>query len=267
MCFPCKLSFSLARPFLNHCQTEHGLPLTAQEREVVTTAGRSAILQAVGGDQTPLLSVLEPAAGAGVGGKQFLAASSPPPLIDLEKEDKGSGGGGRGGILGSPGAAGGGGNLLLNSLLESMRMNLGPPSAAMGPDHPAAFLSVISSLGGGGGGGVLPPTNASQLQGTTIGPCPDHVNGRQPGIECEKCDFILNSFRGDSAMSGAGGGGWGQRHGGGSGGVVAGGALFIGRADGGRPMESGRSRRRTSPPTNGRAVHVHSSCSPPPCEP
>lgn len=39
------------------------------------------------------------------------------------------------------------------------------------------------------------PTNASQLQGTTIGPCPDHVTGRQPGVECPKCDFILNSAR------------------------------------------------------------------------
>ena len=45
------------------------------------------------------------------------------------------------------------------------------------------------------GPGVTTPTNASQLQGTTIGPCPDHVTGRQPGVECEKCDFILNASK------------------------------------------------------------------------
>ena len=45
-------------------------------------------------------------------------------------------------------------------------------------------------------------TNANMLQGTTIGACPDHVNGRPTGIECSKCDLILNTSR----M--AGGSGW-----------------------------------------------------------
>ena len=52
------------------------------------------------------------------------------------------------------------------------------------------MLGMMSS-----GPGVTTPTNASQLQGTTIGPCPDHVTGRQPGVECEKCDFILNASK------------------------------------------------------------------------
>ena len=39
------------------------------------------------------------------------------------------------------------------------------------------------------------PSNANMLQGTTIGACPDHVNGRQTGVECSKCDMILNSSR------------------------------------------------------------------------
>ena len=130
----------------------------SQEKDVFNSGNRSAILQCIGVDQTPLLSILEPSQE--ISSKALI---SPPPLIDLENEDK-------------PPA------LILNSLLESMRMNLAPV-----PDP--TYMSVISNH--------FPPTNASQLQGTTIGPCPDHVNGRQPGIECEKCDFILNSFRGD----------------------------------------------------------------------
>ena len=39
------------------------------------------------------------------------------------------------------------------------------------------------------------PTNANMLQGTTIGACPDHVNGRPTGVECAKCDLILNQSR------------------------------------------------------------------------
>ena len=31
--------------------------------------------------------------------------------------------------------------------------------------------------------------------GTTIGACPDHINGRQTGVECTNCDMILNSPR------------------------------------------------------------------------
>jgi AT-binding transcription factor 1 len=39
------------------------------------------------------------------------------------------------------------------------------------------------------------PTNANMLQGTTIGACPEHMNGRPTGVECSKCDLILNSLR------------------------------------------------------------------------
>ena len=65
---------------------------------------------------------------------------------------------------------------------------------------PPQMLSMMSqSLGTGN-----TPTNASQLQGTTIGPCPDHVIGRQPGVDCEKCDFILNASKlGDDSWRGS----------------------------------------------------------------
>merc|ERR1712020_524875 len=39
------------------------------------------------------------------------------------------------------------------------------------------------------------PTNANMLQGTTIGACPEHINGRPTGVECVKCDLIISSSR------------------------------------------------------------------------
>lgn len=31
--------------------------------------------------------------------------------------------------------------------------------------------------------------------GTTIGACPDHINGRQTGVKYVNCDMVLNSSR------------------------------------------------------------------------
>lgn len=42
---------------------------------------------------------------------------------------------------------------------------------------------------------AIPPTNANMLQGTTIGACPEHINGRPTGVECVKCDLIISSSR------------------------------------------------------------------------
>ncbi len=33
------------------------------------------------------------------------------------------------------------------------------------------------------------------MPGTTIGACPEHINGRQTGVDCVNCDMILNSSR------------------------------------------------------------------------
>ena len=74
------------------------------------------------------------------------------------------------------------------SLLKSLRLPLAPGGL------PNGLLSVMGSYSPQQASSNT-PTNASQLQGNTIGPCPDHVTGRQPGVECAKCDFILNSAR------------------------------------------------------------------------
>jgi AT-binding transcription factor 1 len=48
------------------------------------------------------------------------------------------------------------------------------------------------SLGTSGGGGTGPP---NFITGTTIGVCPEHINGRPSGVDCSKCEMILNSSR------------------------------------------------------------------------
>ena len=48
------------------------------------------------------------------------------------------------------------------------------------PGLPGGLLSVMAAQSqspGPASQAPATPTNASQLQGTTIGPCPDHVNG------------------------------------------------------------------------------------------
>ena len=47
------------------------------------------------------------------------------------------------------------------------------------------------------------PSNANMLQGTTIGACPEHVNGRQAGVDCSKCDLILNRMPGSMGWNAA----------------------------------------------------------------
>ncbi len=72
-------------------------------------------------------------------------------------------------------------------LAAALRSPLGPPLPP--PSHPGA-------LGDGAPFGPPSiPSNANMLQGTTIGACPDHVNGRKAGVECANCDLILNSSR------------------------------------------------------------------------
>ena len=43
--------------------------------------------------------------------------------------------------------------------------------------------------------GLGPPSLNDTLPGTTIGACPEHINGRPTGVECANCDMILNTSR------------------------------------------------------------------------
>ena len=138
----------------------------------------------MGPERTPLLAVLEPVVTADTEENNLVSSMQPPshPLArmdsgEAEQKDEVNPFSSFLSPLSSS-----------QNLLKSLRLPLA------GGGLPTGLLSVMSSYS------PQPPTtntptNASQLQGNTIGPCPDHVNGRQPGVECAKCDFILNSAR------------------------------------------------------------------------
>ena len=64
-------------------------------------------------------------------------------------------------------------------------------SSSHSPMPQGAFNSCMGPLGNPSNF----PSNANMLQGNTIGACPEHMNGRQGGVDCAKCDIILNSSR------------------------------------------------------------------------
>ena len=95
-------------------------------------------------------------------------------------------------------------------------LHLPPPSPPFAtPNHPAGMRtpdmsrkSPISALGSNGGRSSLSPVTSmsptsfsplpspiTQLTGTIIGACPEHMSGRQQGISCDKCDMILQQSR------------------------------------------------------------------------
>ncbi|XP_045465033.1 zinc finger homeobox protein 4 isoform X2 [Harmonia axyridis] len=147
MCFMCKLSFGFARSFANHAQSEHGVTLKENEREVLA-ADCSAILQCVGADKRPMVSLLEPlgpAPSQDNHGSQMMVPYSQQeghhsPITDTP-----------------PGS----------SSRTTPGKSPSPPFAA-----PPAFMT-----------------------GTTIGVCPEHLQGRPSGVECARCEMILASGR------------------------------------------------------------------------
>ena len=96
--------------------------------------------------------------------------------------------------------------MLRNSFVESLSRR-SPSSMSNMDNGRSGSVSPVTPMGGGlSPMSQVPPSgfasNANMLQGTTIGACPEHINGRQAGIECSNCDLILNVSRG------GGGNGW-----------------------------------------------------------
>ena len=102
-------------------------------------------------------------------------------------------------------AANAGGNLLenltsaqamLRNSLESMARNRGSPldngRSSVSPVTSSSMAPSPLSLANMGG---MTNDGNNPMQGTTIGACPEHINGRQTGQECANCDMILNSSR------------------------------------------------------------------------
>lgn len=148
MCFVCKLSFGFARSFANHAQSEHGVTLKDNEREVLA-ADCSAILQCVGAEKRPMVSLLEPLGMT----HENHHSNQIVPVNPVQSRNEGP----------SP--------LTDTPPCSSARNTPGkspsPPFAA-----PPAFMT-----------------------GTTIGVCPEHLQGRPSGVECARCEMILASGR------------------------------------------------------------------------
>lgn len=147
MCFVCKLSFGFARSFANHAQAEHGVTLKETEREVLA-ADCSAILQCVGADKRPMVSLLEP-----------LGSTQP---MDNHA-----------------------GTVHVNSVSQR--------NDGSSPTSETPQCSTRNTPGKSPSPPFAPPP--AFLTGTTIGVCPEHLQGRPSGAECSRCEMILASGR------------------------------------------------------------------------
>lgn len=139
MCFVCKLSFGFARSFAAHAQAEHGVSLQESEREVLA-ADCSAILQCVGADKRPMVSLLEPLVGP-------MPHEAPQEIITETTPHRTS--------------------------------PVMPPTACTSGKSPSPPFAA-------------PP---AFMTGTTIGVCPEHLQGRPSGADCARCELILASGR------------------------------------------------------------------------
>lgn len=72
----------------------------------------------------------------------------------------------------------------------SARSNSASPGAS---PSPGTTLSPQLMSGGAPLSYPQPPPNF--MTGTTIGVCPDHMNGRPSGVDCTRCELILSSSR------------------------------------------------------------------------
>lgn len=149
MCFVCKLSFGFARSFANHAQSEHGVTLKENEREVLA-ADCSAILQCVGAEKRPMVSLLEP---LGTAPHDNQNSNQIVPVHSVQNRNEGPSP-----IIDTPPCS---------SSRNTPGKSPSPPFAA-----PPAFMT-----------------------GTTIGVCPEHLQGRPSGVECARCEMILASGR------------------------------------------------------------------------
>ena len=230
MCFICKLSFGCAKTFANHCLDVHGFSLSDEEQSILDAKNTSAILQYVGKEQEVTLSFLEPfnsssstdnqSSSTNPMGPPTPAAAAGPlnNLVSLMQNSSNKSGGSSSQPPLSPGAIAS----FLSVVAAAQQANksslpkvpnedskedsagqdanksppnnsftrYSSPSPSSTSAFPAATLNNMTA------------TNANMLQGTTIGACPDHINGRPTCEECTKCDLILSSSR----M--AGGTGW-----------------------------------------------------------
>merc|ERR1711976_57220 len=91
---------------------------------------------------------------------------------------------------------------MLRNSLETLAMQKSPNDNNNGGRSSVSPVTTPTSLAQSPvlplnlpGFGPPPGPNNEPLPGTTIGACPEHINGRPTGVECNNCDMILNSPR------------------------------------------------------------------------
>ena len=171
MCFICKLSFGNIKSFMTHCKEEHNLDFNEDEREMLRTENISALIQQVGKDKAPLISFLEPV----VKGHQ-----SPGPEAGHEMRSPSK----------SP-HEGNGQIRVRNDLAASAASQISPVSNGRSSTSPG----VTSLSPSPSSFNPQSSTGSYPSKGTTIGACPDHINGRPTSLDCAKCDLIINTNR------------------------------------------------------------------------
>ena len=214
MCFICKLSFGCSKSFSNHCVESHSMEMNEEEKNIMESENSSALIQSVGKDKEVTLSFLEPVMSSPS------AAKMKPPLSPGAITNFLSALASTGLPLGPKSSPSEGKSeskitmmppsrlfpqLPLSGMPEPANDTRHSPSSISPADTPTSQCSgspsPVPSMAAFSGAfpahlmGNSTPTNANMLQGTTIGACPEHMNGRPTGVECAKCDLILNSSR------------------------------------------------------------------------
>lgn len=170
MCFICKLSFGYAKSFVSHAMSDHSVTLLDDERALLARDDASAIIQCIGKDKEPLVSFLEPvSATPGPPRPQQLTT---PRGADERKTQ-------------TPSPASHNGSPRVMDLTRKSPVSAASPGTS--PSPVGSTLSPTQPFP------PQPPPNF--LTGTTIGVCPEHLGGRPSGVECPKCELILNSSR------------------------------------------------------------------------
>ena len=233
MCFICKLSFGYAKSFVAHAQGEHQLTLMEDERQVLSHSTASAIIQAVGKGKQPLVSFLEPVMSSsacpqnspGQGsqqGQQGQRGGNSGDAIEHETTTTTSTPASTPGIPSSPSTAShqqqqrerpspstpttptshSNTPLSFNHQQSQNQWPVAQVSAASWAKAPDASLHYTSpppppssTKGSPSSYAALTQQPPNFLTGTTIGVCPEHMQGRPSGVECSRCELILASSR------------------------------------------------------------------------
>ena len=163
MCFICKLSFGNTKAFKNHCKDEHSLEFNDDEGDMLQLENISALVQLVGPQKEPLISFLEPV----VKGHYTMPLDQVPMRSPSKSPNEASG------------------HIRVRNDLAGPHPQISPVSnGRSSEDNMSPAPNSFNPNGA-----------AFPLKGTTIGGCPDHMQGRPNGVECAKCDMIINTNR------------------------------------------------------------------------